>query len=108
MVSIAKSFQNVIVCVGIAAALFASKAHACEPAAFDFDVLMETSDVNHDGYLQRDELLAVGTFDMLDKDINTDLAFDALDTNHEQKISHQELWQWGEYTHNACAGWSGF
>jgi hypothetical protein len=83
-------------------------AHACEPAAFDFDVFFQRNDINRDNFLQRNELLNVcfgEQSDILDKSIITPAAFVELDVNHDNKISRDEIWAWGQYVHNACENW---
>jgi hypothetical protein len=79
---------------------------ACEPATFDFGLFLKTNDKNKDTYLQKDELLSAdnsisyGTY--LDKPITTAEAFIELDANKDKKLSSEELWQWGQYTHDGC------
>jgi hypothetical protein len=83
-------------------------AHACEPAAFDFDVFLQRNDINHDGFLQREELLNArfgAQENLLNKSVTTTEAFTELDKNYDQKISTDELWDWGQYVHNACENW---
>ncbi|WP_242108229.1 hypothetical protein [Luteimonas aquatica] len=93
--------------------LFAPLAWACDPAAFDFDAYLKDADRDGDGHLQLPELLAApsgledaGYGTTLDVAVNTRAAFDALDTNRDGRLSSEELWQWGEHTHNGCAGWN--
>jgi hypothetical protein len=79
---------------------------ACEPATFDFDLFLKTNDKNKDTYLQKDELLTAnenGDYgNYLEKPIATAEAFTTLDANKDKKLSSEELWQWGQYTHNGC------
>jgi hypothetical protein len=80
--------------------------HACEPATFDFDLFLKKNDKNKDTYLQKDELLSadnsISYGNYLDKPITTAEAFVELDANKDKKLSSEELWQWGQYTHNGC------
>lgn len=88
-------------------------ANACDPAAFDFDQYLAEHDRDRDGLLQRDELLAGssgtdgGYGSSLDKPVNTAEAFATLDADRNGALTSDELWQWGQYTHNACADWPG-
>ncbi len=81
---------------------------ACEPVAFDFEALLHDADRNKDGFVQESELLLIPNDRMvgLDKAVNTKQAFSELDSNHDQKLSEDELWMWGKYTHNGCAEWN--
>lgn len=88
---------------------FSITALACDPAAFDFDLFLRINDKNHDGFLTEKELLNA---DMnrsynneLTKPINTKEAFRQLDKNQDQKLSKEELWEWGRYNVNGCEGW---
>lgn len=93
------------------ASLAASPAHACDPAAFDFDAYLRDADRSGDGFLQSDELFAAptgtdgGYGGTLDVPVNTAAAFAQLDADRDRKLGSDELWQWGKHTHNACAGW---
>lgn len=83
-------------------------AAACEPPAFDFPKFLVDHDHNKDGYLQSQELVGVrynqdGYQGRLDKPLNTGEAFSELDADGDQRLSQEELWAWGRYTHNACA-----
>lgn len=86
-------------------------ANACDPAAFDFDQYLADHDRDRDGLLQRAELLAGasgvdgGYGGNLDMPVNTAEAFTALDSDRNGALTRDELWQWGEHTHNACADW---
>lgn len=92
-----------ILCAPCAAAL------ACEPAAFDFPRFLADHDTNRDGFLQQGELVDVAYdpdryLGRLDKPVNTAQAFVELDADKDRRLSLQELWAWGQYTRNACAG----
>jgi hypothetical protein len=83
-------------------------ARACDPVAFNFDEFLKQNDLNHDGFLQRSELLDArfrAWTDILDKSITTPEAFVELDINLDHKISTDEIWNWGKYVHNTCADW---
>lgn len=99
--------------IGAIAMVACLAANACDPAAFDFDQYLDAHDRNRDGLLQRDELLAGasgtdgGYGSTLDKPVNTAEAFAALDADRNGALTRDELWQWGQHTHNACADWPG-
>ena len=86
-----------------------AQARACEPAAFDFPQFLKDLDRSSDGYLQQEELVGA-RYDparylgQLEKPPNTAEAFAELDANRDRRLSLEELWNWGRYTHNACAG----
>lgn len=83
--------------------------HRHGPAAFDFPQFLKDLDRSSDGYLQQEELVGA-RYDparylgQLEKPPNTAEAFAELDANRDRRLSLEELWNWGRYTHNACAG----
>lgn len=84
---------------------------ACDPITFNFDRYLADKDRNHDGRLQQAELLAAGDPGTnygaaLDRPLNTAAAFVQLDVNRDGALESEELWQWGKYTHDACADWN--
>ena len=96
----------------VALAATTGAARACDPAAFDFTAYLADADRDGDGRLRREELLAAppGTGDgyggRLDLAVNTVSAFESLDADRDGRLTDEELWRWGEHTHDACADWN--
>lgn len=85
--------------------VFPLAAHACDPPAFDFPRFLHDHDRDQDGFLQKSELLTASADNYrntLDKPITTEAAFAELDRDRDGKLSLEELWAWGRYTHNTC------
>lgn len=80
---------------------------ACEPASFDFQRFFRDHDSNKDGFLQKSELLTAtekqgdygGT---LTDPVTTENAFFTLDSDRDNKLSLDELWEWVRHHGPKC------